>query len=71
VVTAFIGAIAIAAAFNYGSETQGMISLLFAFLSGAGVEAGGNRVVGVITNKIKTSTTSGSSDISGDITKPT
>jgi len=49
VVKSFIGAAVIAAAFDY-SGTTNMISLLLAFLSGAGVDAGVKRVTDAITN---------------------
>lgn len=46
----FIGAIAIAAAMNFSGATVPLLYLL-AFLSGAGVETGGNRVAGIFKRK--------------------
>ena len=50
VVRSLVGAVAIAAAMDYSGATAPIIYLL-AFLSGAGVEVGGNRVAGAITKK--------------------
>lgn len=49
VVKSLIGAVVIAAAFDY-SQTTSPISYLLAFLSGAGVDAGLKRVTNAITN---------------------
>ncbi len=52
IIRALIAGIVIAAAFNYG-ETVGPLSYFIAFLAGAGVDVGGNRVAGAITAKMK------------------
>ena len=43
-----VGAIGIAVVFNYGGSA-GPIMYLLAFLAGAGIDAGGNRVAGAVT----------------------
>ncbi len=45
-----VGAVAIAAAMDYSGAVTPIL-YLFAFLSGAGVEAGGNRVAGALMRK--------------------
>ena len=50
VIRSLVGAVAIAAAMDYSGATAPIIYLL-AFLSGAGVEVGGNRIAGAITKK--------------------
>ena len=49
-IRSFIGAIAIAAAMNFAGPVTSML-YLYAFLSGAGVETGGNRIAGVFKKK--------------------
>jgi len=50
VVRSLVGAAAIAAAMDYSGATAPIIYLV-AFLSGAGVEVGGNRVAGAISKR--------------------
>lgn len=50
VIRSLCGAVAIAAAMDYSGATAPIIYLL-AFLSGAGVEVGGNRIAGAISKK--------------------
>ena len=49
-IRSFVGAIAIAVAMDYSGPVTPML-YLFAFLSGAGIEVGGNRVAGIIRKK--------------------
>jgi len=49
-IRSFVGAIAIATVMDYSGPVT-PIFYLFAFLSGAGVEVGGNRVAGVFKKK--------------------
>ena len=50
IIRSLVGAVAIAAAMDYSGATAPIIYLL-AFLSGAGVEVGGNRIAGAITKR--------------------
>jgi len=50
VIRSLVGAVAIAAAMDYSGATAPIIYLL-AFLSGAGVEVGGNRIAGALRTK--------------------
>ena len=52
VIRALIAGVAIAAAFDYGAAT-GPLSYFIAFLAGAGVDVGGNRVAGAIAARIR------------------
>ena len=49
-IRSFIGAIAIAVAMNFAGPLTPLF-YLYAFLSGAGVETGGNRIAGVFQKK--------------------
>lgn len=48
IIRALIAAVGIAAAFNYAEATTPLCYLI-AFISGAGVDAGGSRIAGAIT----------------------
>jgi len=50
VIRSLVGAVAIAAAMDYSGATAPIVYLV-AFLSGGGVEVGGNRVAGAITKR--------------------
>ena len=52
VIRALVAGVGVAAAFGYGAGPIAGLSLLIAFLSGAGVDAGGNRVAGAIAARI-------------------
>ena len=52
VIRALIAGVGIAVAFNYG-ETIGPLSYFIAFLAGAGVDVGGNRVAGAIAARMR------------------
>ena len=49
-IRSFVGAIAVAAVMDFSGPITPIL-YLFAFLSGAGIEVGGNRVAGVIRKK--------------------
>ena len=51
VIRALVGGIGIAAAFSYAGGVS-ILSFLIAFLAGAGVDAGGNRIAGAIVAKL-------------------
>ena len=51
VIRALLAGVGIAVAFYYG-ETAGPLSYFIAFLAGAGVDVGGNRVAGAIAAKL-------------------
>ncbi len=51
VIRALIAGVGIAVVFEYGGSI-GPLSYLIAFLAGAGVDVGGNRVAGAITAKL-------------------
>lgn len=50
VIRSLVGGVAISAAMNYSGATAPIIYML-AFLSGAGVEVGGNRIAGAIAKR--------------------
>lgn len=52
VIRALIAGVGIAAVFDYGANI-GPLSYLVAFLAGAGVDVGGNRVAGAIAARIR------------------
>lgn len=52
VIRALIAGVGIAAAFDYGGSI-GPLSYFIAFLAGAGVDVGGNRVAGAIAARIR------------------
>lgn len=52
IIRGVIGAAGIAAAFNYAEDINA-ISFIIAFLAGAGVDAGGNRIAGAIVSRLK------------------
>ncbi len=52
VIRALVAGVGIAVAFNYG-EVVGPLSYLIAFLAGAGVDVGGNRVAGAIAARMR------------------
>jgi len=51
-IRSMVGGVAIAAAMDYSGATAPVIYLL-AFLSGAGIEVGGNRIAGTIASRKK------------------
>ena len=53
VIRSVVGAVVIAAAYDYSGAANPIIAYLMAFLAGAGVDAGGNRVAGAIAARNK------------------
>ena len=52
VIRALVAGVGIAVVFDYGANT-GPLSYFIAFLAGAGVDVGGNRVAGAIAARIR------------------